>query len=269
MSRTIGWFSGGVASAVVCKLMLDTPGLVIVNCDMRGSEDEDNERFLKDCERWYGREIIRIKSVEYDTIDDVFEAKRYLAGINGSPCTTAMKFLPRMNYQLPSDTHLWGYTADKRDRKRYENMVGEYPQMLQRSPLIERGLTKGHCFALLEGAGIKRPRVYDLGFPNGNCPGCVKSTSPDYWSLVRKEFPEVFARRCDQSRRFGKNGVRLVELKGERIFLDELPADWPTLNPISPSCDFLCHFARQDMGEAASPKAKGHPDILDEIERVR
>lgn len=43
--------------------------------------------------------------------------------------------------------------------------------------------------------------------------------------LIRKHFPEVFARRADQSRRFGS---RLARIKGERVFLDEIPADWPT-----------------------------------------
>lgn len=249
--REIGWFSGGVASAVMCKLMLGTPGLVIVNCDLGNSEDEDNERFLRDCERWYGREIIRIKSAKYDNIDEVFEDRGYLSGINGAPCTGEMKFAPRLDFQLPSDTHLWGYCADTRDVKRFGEMVTEYPLMKQRAPLIERGLTKAACFALLEEAGIKRPRVYDLGFPNGNCIGCVKATSPNYWALVRKHFPETFARRADQSRRFGTDGVRLARINDERVFIDEIPDDWPTTEALVPSCDFLCHLARKDMGEAA------------------
>jgi hypothetical protein len=68
-------------------------------------------------------------------------------------------------------------------------------------------------------AGIKLPEIYNLGFPNANCIGCVKSQSPTYWNLVRKHFPEVFEERVEQSR---KIGVRLVKRKGERIFLDEL-----------------------------------------------
>jgi len=33
----------------------------------------------------------------------------------------------------------------------------------------------------------------------------------------------------------------------ERAFIDEIPADHPTTNPIQPSCDFLCHIAESDL----------------------
>lgn len=223
MSRTIAWFSSGAASAVMTKLELrDNPDLTIVQCDLGDSEDEDNRRFAADCERWFNAPIQHIKSEKYGSIDDVFEKRKYHSGIAGAPCTSEMKVAPRIDFQLPSDTHLWGYTADAADVSRFERMLTEYPAMKQRAPLIERGITKEGCFAILENAGIKRPRIYDLGFPNGNCIGCVKATSPDYWSLVRLRFPEVFARRAEQSRRFGS---RLTRINDERIFIDEIPAD--------------------------------------------
>ena len=245
MSRTIAWFSSGAASAVMTKLELrDNPELMIVQCDLGDSEDEDNRRFTADCVRWFNAPVYAIKSEKFASIDDVFEKRKYHSGINGAPCTGEMKVVPRLDFQLPSDLHLWGYTADAADVRRFERLREEYPEMKQRSPLIERGITKEGCFAILETAGIKRPRVYDLGFPNGNCIGCVKATSPNYWALVRQQFPEVFARRADQSRRFGS---RLTRINDERIFIDEIPADWPTLNPIVPRCDFLCHLTEKDM----------------------
>lgn len=249
MSRTISWFSTGVASAVMTKLtLLENPDAVVVNCNLGGSEDEDNARFAADCVRWFNAPIIAIKSRKFDSIDDVFEKRKYHAGVNGAPCTSEMKVAPRLDFQMPSDLHLWGYTADSGDVRRFERMKSEYPEMRQRAPLIELGITKEGCFAILEQVGIKRPRVYDLGFPNGNCIGCVKATSPDYWALVRREFPEVFARRADQSRRFGS---RLARINDERIFIDEIPADWPVLNPTVPRCDFMCHIAGQDISDAA------------------
>ena len=215
-----------------------------VQCDLGDSEDGDNRRFTAACEVWFGKPVTHIASRHYNDIDDVFERRKYHAGIAGAPCTGEMKVAPRLDFQLPSDTHLWGYTADADDVRRFERMLTEYPLMKQRAPLIERGLTKEACHAMLERAGIKRPRVYDLGFPNGNCIGCVKATSPNYWSLVRKHFPEVFERRAEQSRRFGS---RLVRVHDERRFLDELPADWPVTEVTAPRCDFLCHIAEQDI----------------------
>ena len=224
MSRTIAWVDG-VNSAVMAKFaLLDDPEVIVAHCDLGASVHEDSHRFINDLEQWYEKPILRLKSEKYDTIDDVFEDRRYLSGVNGAPCTGEMKFVPRMNYQLPSDTHLWGYTADKTDKKRFDNMVENYPLLKQRSPLIEKGLTKADTHALLAMFDIKRPYVYDIGFPNGNCLGCVKATSPNYWALVRHYFPEVFARRAEQSRRLG---VRLTRIAGKRIFIDEIPADWP------------------------------------------
>jgi hypothetical protein len=80
-------------------------------------------------------------------------------------------------------------------------------------------ITKKDCFKIIEKAGIKLPIIYSLGYPNANCIGCVKSSSPTYWNLVRKTFPDIFKERAIQSRRIG---CKLVRLKGKRIFLDEL-----------------------------------------------
>lgn len=241
--RKIGWFSSGAASAVMCKLEIGD--LTIVNCDLGDSEDEDNHRFLKDCEVWFGQSIECISSDEYLTIDEVFEHKKFHANHRGAPCTGAMKRIPRLKYQCDGDIHLFGYTADANDVERAKAFAKNSPGLAVRFPLIERGLTKAACFSLLERAGIMRPRIYDMGYPNGNCPGCVKASSPDYWALVRLRHPEVFARRAEQCRRFGS---RLTRINNERIFIDEIPADWPILNPAVPSCDFLCHLSGLDMG---------------------
>jgi hypothetical protein len=83
---------------------------------------------------------------------------------------------------------------------------------------------------MLEDAGIAPPLTYALGFPNANCLPCVKATSPAYWALVRKQFPHEF----------------------ERVFIDEIPEDHPTTQPIMPDCDFLCSLAEQEIVENAS-----------------
>lgn len=254
-SRLLCWFSSGAASAIMTKLVLaDHPEAIAVNCDLGESEDEDNARFLNDCVRWFNAPITRISSAEYLTIDEVFEDRKYLSGFRGAPCTSAMKRVPRLEFQRAGDVHFFGYTADKRDVERAAKFKANSPGLDVRFPLIERGLTKEACFALLERAGIKRPRVYDMGYPNGNCPGCVKATSPDYWALVRLRHPEVFARRAEQSRRFGARLAIVGQETDEegkrhniRAFIDEIPADQPILNPVVSSCDFLCHLSGQDI----------------------
>lgn len=256
VSRRIRWFSCGAASAVATMLDIKEHGAdagPVVYCEV-GAEHPDNERFLADCERWFGVQIERIRSEEHADPFDVWVKRRYMSGHNGAPCTREMKFVPRLNYQLPSDTHVWGYTADKADAKRAERMREEYPLMKQHSPLIAHKLTKANVLAMVEGAGIEIPAMYKLGFHNNNCIGCVKSTSPAYWALVRKHFPREFYRIAGLARELGVQLVIVGREKGEdgkvrniRAFIDQIPRDQPTTNPIAPACDFLCQFAEQEL----------------------
>lgn len=233
--RRLLWVDG-VNSAVMAHLvLLRDPAAMLVHCDLGDSVHADSHRFIDDLEQWYGKEIVRIKSAEYDTIDDVFERHRFLSGPKGARCTGAMKIVPRMNFQLPSDIHHWGYTADRLDLARFQRMRADYPLLNQCAPLVELGLTKRDTHAMLAQNGIRRPWVYEIGMPNGNCIGCVKSSAPNYWALIRKHFPEVFARRNDQARRFGALPVilRREKIDGKwrnvRGHLDQIPADQSTV----------------------------------------
>lgn len=244
MGRTLCWFSCGAASAVAAKLILnEIPDALIVYCDT-GAEHEDNKRFMADCEKWFEKDIQVIRSQQFASTWEVWEKRKYLASPFGAPCTSEMKVAPRLDFQLPSDTHVFGYTADGSDVRRANRMLETYKDMKQRHPLIEKGITKSACLAMLETAGISPPVTYAMGFPNANCIPCVKATSPSYWALVRKEAPAEFARMTELSRRLN---VRLAQLKGERIFIDEIPEDHPVTAPIAPACDFLCHMAEIEM----------------------
>lgn len=209
-----------------------------------GAEHEDNARFFLDCERWFGRRIIRLRSEDYADTWDVWEKRKYLAGISGAPCTVELKVKPRLAFQLPTDIHVFGYTADKPDADRASRLKDTYPELTIKTPLIDRGLTKEACLDMVQRAGIKLPPMYALGFQNNNCIPCVKATSPAYWALVRQHFPEKFDRMAKLSRELD---VRLCRINDERRFIDEIPDDWPTTDPIQPSCDFLCHIAEQSL----------------------
>lgn len=246
MPRTISWFSCGAASAVATKL---TPEAEPVYCET-GAEHPDNKRFLADCEEWFEREATCIKSDRYADTWDVWEKRRYLAGVKGALCTVELKLLPRLEYQKPDDIHVFGYTADKTDQSRAERLRDNFPELKIVTPLIERGLTKAHCLDIVKRAGITLPPLYAMGFLNNNCLPCVKAQSPDYWALVRKTFPDKFDRMAKLSRELN---VRLVKTSGkgrvprQRIFIDEVPLDQPTSDPVQPSCDFLCHLAEEEI----------------------
>lgn len=235
MSRLLGWFSCGAASAVAVKLT----GALPVYCET-GAEHPDNTRFLADCERWFGQQVTRLRSDKYADTWDVWDKRRWLAGPEGALCTIELKVIPRLAFQHPHDAHVFGYTADAADLARAARLKANYPELDVRLPLIEQGLTKAACLAMVERAGIALPPMYAMGFHNNNCIPCVKATSPAYWALVRQWFPAEFARMARLSRDLD---VRLCRIAGERAFIDEIPTDQPTTNPIQPSCDFLCHIA--------------------------
>lgn len=246
MSRHLLWWSDGIASAITAMFYLkEHPDALIVLCDT-GTEDEDNARFRAECMAWLGREVTVLKNPNFEDNYAVWKKRRYMSGVAGAPCTMEQKVSPRLAFQELGDVHVFGYTFDARDQARFENFGKNYPELIHRAPLIEREISKANCLALIQDVGIKPARTYEMGFPNANClgSGCVKATSPDYWSLFRQEFPERFAKTALAAREIG---CRLVEIHKERMFLDELPADWPTLNPIAPACDFLCHINGQDL----------------------
>ena len=221
MARVVVWFSCGAASAVAAKLAVERygPDVHVVYCNTLQSEHPDNLRFLKDVERWLGISIEIIRSTKYENVDEVFEQTRYMAGIKGARCTVELKKVPRFNYQLPDDIHIFGLTAD--EGKRIRTFEHNNPELNLEWILREQGIMKEMCYRRLRDAGITLPTMYSLGFKNNNCIGCVKATSAVYWDRVRTHFPDIYARRAAQSRAIG---VKLVRYHGTRIFLDELPA---------------------------------------------
>jgi hypothetical protein len=250
MSRTLCWISGGAASVIAAKIELtDNPAAICVRCDTN-NEDEDNQRFEAEALYWLNAEFHIIKSQDYDGVVDVWEKRKFMAGPKGAPCTLETKIIPRLEFQRPDDIHVFGYTADKPDVARFARLKANYPELIVKAPLIAAGIDKSGALAMLLRAGLTPPRTYAMGFPNANClqTGCVKATSPDYWSLFRQKFPERFAAMAERSRRIG---ARLARINDERIFIDEIPADWPVTNPIAPACDFICQLAEMDMEKVA------------------
>ena len=118
-----------------------------------------------------------------------------------------------------SDYIVLGFTADEQKRADRFKLT-QRDNLL--TVLIDAGITKQGCFDNLLDAGIKLPEINSYGYPNANCIGCVKASSPTYWNLVRKTFPDVFEERAKLSDELGAN---LVRYQGKRIPLRELPVD--------------------------------------------
>lgn len=237
------WFSCGAASAVTAKKTIELYGdrcIVRVINNPIAEEDDDNRRFLKDVEAWLGVTVEIAINPKYPSTSavDVWDKRKYMAGPTGAPCTLELKKEARYHWEKTNhaDWHVLGFTAE--EKRRYDRFVmSERDNVLP--VLIDLGITKAECFTIISNAGISLPNVYHMGYPNGNCIGCVKASSPTYWNHVRKMNPDVFDHRAKQSRRIG---ARLARHKGKRVFLDELPADAKgrSMKTMQVECGIFC-----------------------------
>lgn len=235
------WFSCGAASAVAAKKTLEIYGdrnnVIIANSPIL-NEHEDNIRFLRDCETWLNKKIVDVRNSKYPKADitEVFEKRRYISGVAGAPCTQELKKNARYEFEkkISIDYHVLGFTIDEWKRqKRFNTLERENTLPV----LINSLLTKEDCFNIIKKAGIELPKIYSYGFPNANCIGCVKSQSPTYWNLVREHFPKIFEERAKQSRRIG---AKLVKVKGQRVYLDDLSPETKGGKIKSWDCGVFC-----------------------------
>ena len=237
------WFSCGAASAVAAKKTLELYGannnVRIINNPIK-EEHADNKRFLQDVQDWLGVEIEYAINPKFpnQSCETVWDKTKYMSGIMGASCTLHLKRNARQVWEIknPTDYIVLGFTADEANRaKRF----AETNKNNLLPVLIDANITKQDCFDMLTKEGIDLPAIYKLGYPNANCIGCVKATSPTYWNLVRKTFPNIFKQRQEQA---DKLGVKLVRYKGERISLKELPADAKgrSLKNYNVECGIFC-----------------------------
>jgi len=240
--RIICWFSCGATSAVACKLaIVENAGklpLRVCYCDTK-SEHPDNERFMRDCEAWFGQPVERLVNPKYKDIDQLFEKDRYLNGVAGARCTKMMKIWIRKNMQrAETDMQVFGFDGAEMDRA--FDFREHNPEVTLVTPLIARGMSKPDCLAMLKAEGIELPEMYKLGYKNNNCIGCVKGAK-GYWNKIRKDFPDVFARRARQEREIGASCI-------SGCYLDELAPNAGRYEAEPDiSCSGVCVDARREI----------------------
>jgi hypothetical protein len=237
------WFSCGAASAVAAKKTIELYGstheIRVINNPI-AEEHHDNRRFLKDVEKWLGLKIESSINSKYPECSAtiVWMDRDFMSGPKGAPCTFELKKKARQQWEALNhhDLMVMGFTYD--EKVRHENFKkNERDNILP--VLIDLGLTKNDCFEIIKEAGIELPEIYKMGYPNANCIGCVKATSPEYWNHVRKMHPAIFKRRAKQSRDIG---AKLVRVKNKRIFLDELDplARGRSMKSMNFECGIFC-----------------------------
>lgn len=200
--KVVCWWSGGVTSAVACKMAIELYGKE--NCQVifmdTKNEDDDSYRFMRDCEDWYGIPIEVISSIpdKYTDIQSVWRRFKALNTAQGAICSSSLKRDLRLAWEKENEWLHQVYGFDISEPKRAKSMKLNHPQSNPIFPLMFHGLSKKDCIEIIESAGISIPRAYYMGFLNNNClkTGCVKG-GIGYWQKMRRDRPEVFQAMAD------------------------------------------------------------------------
>lgn len=243
---TVSWFSAGVSSAVATKLAIDEiDEIIYTHID---DQHKDTLRFVVDCEEWFGKPITILRSPYRCVANAVFAGgSRYINGPSGAICTRYLKKRVRAEWEIEHENlkpfrYVWGLDmAETKPRpprgvSRVQGILDAMPDCEHLFPLVEAGLEKEAVHKILKASGVRRPAMYDLGYHNNNCVGCVKGGA-GYWNKIRIDFPEVFAARAALERKCRAACIK----KG--VWLDELdPEAGRKQGPIVDDCGIMCEM---------------------------
>ena len=228
----VSWFSAGVSSFIATWLMRDTVDKVLyIHID---DHHPDTLRFINDCQQALGFDIEHMQS-QYKSVDNVIQQFQFINSRYGARCTDVLKKRVRKKWEHGKTdlTYIWGYDASEQHRA--DRLVEAMPKQKHIFPLIEKGISKEEAHGMLAELGIARPAMYDLGYRNNNCVGCVKG-GMGYWNKIRVDFPDVFKRMAKREREIGHTCI-----KG--VYLDELEPDRGRFETeILEDCGIICQM---------------------------
>ena len=173
--KFLAQFSCGVTSAVACKLAIDKYGDdVDIWYIETGAAHSDNQRFIEDCENWYGRKILTARHPKFKNPLEIAAIEVFNTPW-GAPCTKYLKKEVRQriekNYTQP--IHVFGFEYYKKEINRAFRWKQQNSSRVY-FPLIEQGWNKRRCLQELLLNKIEIAAKYRMGYNNNNCIGCFK-----------------------------------------------------------------------------------------------
>lgn len=238
--KFLAWFSCGVTSAVACKLAIDKYGDdVDIWYIETGAAHSDNQRFIEDCENWYGRKILTARHPKFKNPLEIAAIEVFNTPW-GAPCTKYLKKEVRQriekNYTQP--IHVFGFEYNKKEINRAFRWKQQNSSRVY-FPLIEQGWNKRRCLQELLLNKIEIPAMYRLGYNNNNCIGCFKG-GKGYWNKIRTDFPDVFRKTAELEL---KTRHTCLKDRGKQLFLAELEPDAGKHQNIDiPECGIFCEL---------------------------
>jgi len=190
-------FSGGIGSWAAAKRVADKYGpknVVLLFADTL-MEDEDLYRFLDQAAENIGSELIKISDGRNPW--EIFHDERFLGNSRVDPCSKLLKrkLLDKWrNKNLDPDAGTMYIGIDWTEEHRLINLQKRCQPWTYEAPMCEAPyLSKAEMLEWAESEGLKRPRLYEMGFPHNNCGGfCIKAGQAQF-ALLLKTMPERYA----------------------------------------------------------------------------
>lgn len=233
--RAVVFFSGGemswaAAKRTVAKYGVENTTLLFTDTKI---EDPDLYRFLREAGENVGAPCVWLQDGR--TPFEVFDDVGMLGNSRFDPCSRVLKREPAERWLedhcIPSETILvagidWTEThrfdgdpkpAHPERRTGFKNRYAALGWPHAWAPMTEAPyLGRREVAAWLKAEGIKRARLYELGFAHNNCGGfCVKA-GKGHWAHLLRALPEVYARAeageiAFNARRPGKKFQTIVQ----------------------------------------------------------
>jgi 3'-phosphoadenosine 5'-phosphosulfate sulfotransferase (PAPS reductase)/FAD synthetase len=188
-------YSGGLGSFLAAhKLKQEKPNarVRLVFCDTL-IEDEDLYRFLDESAKALDLELIKI--ADGRTPWELFNDMGFQGNSRIAPCSSQLKrkvFNSWLadNYPDRDFIVVMGIGHEESERLERARKNNKYEII---APLCEKPYYfKEDQEKILKQYSLKKPRLYDLGFPHNNCGGFCVRTGLAQFELLYKTFPERF-----------------------------------------------------------------------------
>ena len=193
--------------------------LIYIHID---NQHHDTLGFVHECAEYLDKPLSILQS-DYKNVESVIRKFKFVNSPRGAACTTVLKKQVRQDWEkdflLDNEvtlSYVWGYDANESIRaNRLKSNDSDKNHIF---PLIDHNIPKKKVHEMLKEIGIQRPVMYNLGYDNNNCVGCVKG-GMGYWNKIRVDFPDVFERMALLEREIG---ATCLKDKNGKIYLDEL-----------------------------------------------
>ena len=234
--------SGGLTSAYVAKLVLDSDKNAELVFTDTGWEDADLFRFLHDLENLFQKKITFLKHKKYANPEELFNAQGMLGSNRVPTCSRVLKVEVLQDYlkEKYNNQCIVYFGIDYSEKHRADRIKSQYDKLglgiETRFPLIESKdfFIKDKITSWLNANNIDIPRMYKLGYLHNNCSGgCVRAGKKS-WLHLLKTNSTVYAERerLESSFKGGKytfmkelslKELRENEAKHCNLFEDEMP----------------------------------------------